>query len=64
MKEHRLQHPDSPTWCIDCGTFDCYCVSGECDANETGCFNSDEPENWKRVVGSMFAEAIEPEVAK
>ena len=25
--EHIMAHPEGPTWCVRCGTFDCYCAS-------------------------------------
>jgi hypothetical protein len=59
VKEHRLQHSDPPTWCIDCGTFDCYCGVVACNAEETGRFDMDQPDNFERVLSSFF-----PEVAR
>lgn len=56
MKEHRLQHEDGPTWCVDCGTFDIYCVAGRCNAEESGRFDTDQPENFERIVNSFFGE--------
>lgn len=57
VKLHRLQHPTAPTWCIDCGRFDCY-IRGpleECPRPETGEFDSRNPANVRRVIKSMVA---------
>ena len=37
---HEMQHPDSPTWCIHCGTFDIYCDGSECTENQIGQYNA------------------------
>jgi hypothetical protein len=50
---HEMQHHDSPTWCIHCGTFDIYC-DGECDSDRSGKYDSGKPENYARMFREVF----------
>jgi len=44
--KHQFQHPDSPTWCIHCSTFDTHCIPDEeCPAEPTGKYDYTKPEN-------------------
>lgn len=43
--EHQPQHPDGPTWCVKCGTFDTHFAGSECrDASKEQAFWRREPE--------------------
>lgn len=53
MAAHVMQHANSPTWCIHCGTFDCYAV-GECNGERTARYDSDRPENFKRMLTDLL----------
>jgi hypothetical protein len=55
MNRHEMQHPNSPTWCIRCGTFDIYCGSTECVSTLAyRQFDMKEPANWRRTLVSVF----------
>ncbi len=57
--KHELQHTDSPTWCIHCGTFDIYCADNECDSvAREGRFDSRVPSNFNRMLGNIFGKAV------
>lgn len=49
---HRMQHPDQPTWCVDCGDF--YSVA-ECTAPGSGRFDT-RTETGRAEVSSMLAD--------
>lgn len=51
-EQHIMQHENSPTWCIHCGTFDRF-ATGFCSAEPTGMFDSDA--NFVRMFEEMFA---------
>lgn len=53
MSKHELQHPDAPTWCVNCGKFDVYCNS-ECAAEPTREFDSSVPANHDRMLRDLF----------
>lgn len=48
-----MQHPDSPTWCVKCGTFDCYADTTPCKGDGDK-FNTFKPENFERIFTGMF----------
>lgn len=49
--KHKMQHPDAPTWCVYCGTFDHNCEpEEECDAQD-----SVEKWNSETNFGEMFS---------
>jgi hypothetical protein len=54
VSAHEMQHPDSPTWCIHCGTFDVYCGFKDCVSDRERRFDMSVPENWKRTLRSVF----------
>lgn len=56
--QHEMQHPDSPTWCIHCGTFDIYCEAYACTASRAARFDSREQENAQRMFGEFFGLAV------
>jgi hypothetical protein len=39
-----MAHSDSPTWCVACGTFDCYCFDDSGQPHE--CEPLPESERW------------------
>lgn len=50
---HEMQHEDSPTWCIHCGTFDIYC-GYICTAKERSSrYDSRIQENFVRIAEGM-----------
>lgn len=54
-QRHMMQHPDSPTWCVWCGTFDVY--AGEaCPADRTGGprYDFGVRANAERQAAAMF----------
>jgi len=55
--KHLMQHPDSPTWCVNCGTFDIYC-DGDCEAEPTAEFDSRVPENFERMFNDLFGSPV------
>ena len=38
--DHEMQHADSPTWCVHCGTFDIYCQSYPCEGKRERKYDS------------------------
>lgn len=55
--EHVMQHPDSPTWCVHCGTFDIYCVGRSCADEQTGEYDS--AVNGRKMFTDLFGIAEE-----
>ena len=55
---HVMQHKNSPTWCIHCGTFDIYC-QGKCISEPSGKYNSELPGNAERIFKETFGIAVE-----
>lgn len=55
MNNHEMQHPNSPTWCVHCGTFDIY-AEGECDGPRDRRFDASAPANFDRMVRALFGE--------
>jgi hypothetical protein len=51
--QHEMQHKDSPTWCVHCGTFDLY-ASGKCNAPRARSFDRAIPKNRRRVFNDVF----------
>lgn len=52
--KHEMQHEDSPTWCLHCGTFAHNCKpDDECDGEE-GKFDSRNPEVYERMYLDIF----------
>lgn len=56
---HELQHSDSPTWCVHCGTFDIYCSGTECRGERTRRFDTDIPGNARRMAEDFFGIAAD-----
>ena len=54
MSAHEMQHADSPTWCIHCGTFDIYCAITDCIPKQERRFDMRDPEVWQRTLDSIF----------
>ena len=54
MSAHEMQHPDSPTWCVHCGTFDPYCKVTDCTPNRDRLFDMSDQANWRRTLVSVF----------
>ncbi len=54
-RSHKMQHPDSPTWCVICGTFDIYCDTTPC-SGEGDDFNFNKPENYVRNMKDLFGD--------
>jgi hypothetical protein len=53
--KHKLEHEDSPTWCIYCGRFDYNCGPEECDGEEKyGQLDSRTPEVYGRMFQDIF----------
>ena len=54
--EHELQHEDSPTWCVHCGTFDIYCATSTCSAQDRNArlFDSRLPGMARRMYLDFF----------
>ena len=61
MSAHEMQHPDSPTWCIHCGTFDIYCGSMECVSDRGRRFDMSDPTTWERTATWFFGLRDTPE---
>jgi hypothetical protein len=51
---HRMQHSDAPTWCVDCGNFDCHCWIGPCPDPGAGRFDTRKPDVFVRIVADFF----------
>jgi hypothetical protein len=58
--KHEMQHPDSPTWCIHCGTFDIYAETTECAAEPTRAFDSRIPGTFDRMLRGVFGDRVPP----
>lgn len=48
--QHEMQHPESPTWCIHCGTFDVFCAGIACTEDRSGQFDN-RKHSLKEVLG-------------
>ena len=59
---HEAQHPDGPTWCVHCGTFDVYFATTECCPEQDRRFDSSQPRNFLKMLSGIFGEF--PEVSK
>lgn len=59
MAKHVLQHPEPPTWCVNCGTFGEWCDDYDCTSEPGGRFDSNQPENWQRMYAEIFGECAE-----
>lgn len=55
--KHEAQHPDSPTWCVHCGTFDIYFATGECSPVRDRRFDSNVESNFERIATGLFGKA-------
>lgn len=54
---HEMQHPDSPTWCVHCGTFDMWCDTADCIVDrEVRKF--DMTRNWGAMFRSIFGTEV------
>jgi len=49
---HEMQHPDSPTWCVHCGTFDCFRDRVTCTAERNRQYDSKL--NAPRMLKELF----------
>lgn len=54
MAEHVMQHPESPTWCIHCGTFDVYCEYEPCVSEQAGRYDCAKPGIKARMFREVF----------
>jgi hypothetical protein len=60
-KQHELQHLDSPTWCVHCGTFDIYCDRYSCTGSRDRKYDTALPGVAVRMARDMFGTAAPPE---
>jgi hypothetical protein len=55
--KHKMQHRDSPTWCVNCGDFDRNCgneeIGYDCTKEHTGKFDTRTPEGFSTVAKIM-----------
>ena len=56
MSKHIMQFGDDDAdWCVNCGTFDIYCDDDDCEAPQTGRFDTvHNADNYLRVYCDMF----------
>ena len=52
--KHIMQHADSPTWCIHCGTFDIYCATTPCVDEQQGRWDASTEENRARMFSRVY----------
>jgi len=56
-RKHELQHEESPTWCVMCGTFDTWCKGNSCTGYQgefTRRFDTSQPDNYSWLGESIF----------
>ena len=59
MAEHVFQHPDEPTWCINCSTFKENCRPGEQCQGQPGAFDSRTEQGRERIIACLVG-AVQP----
>lgn len=50
---HTPEHPDSPTWCTKCGTFDVYFKATDCRPKEPG-FDSRTEKGARNIAECLY----------
>lgn len=56
---HQYQHPDAPTWCIHCGTFQEHCRDGEQCSGKPHAWDAETADGNLRIVAAFSGREIQ-----